>query len=312
MTGNIRVDTTRIFYVEKEKIIESGVDFCGTLWYKYILKAYCYLLASIGMISQRKVLTVMIYDLQKASILKRISAYVLDLILLVVLITAVALVLSSILGFNGWYQTVLDGYDKYESQFGISLSIDENEYNALPEAEKAVYDAAFAAISADAQLARARSMLINLALLIISFSILLAYLGLEFGVPLLFGNGQTMGKRVFGIAVMKRSGVKVNAISLFIRTVLGKFAIETMIPVLMILMMFVGTVGILGPMLVIGIWLVQLAMLITSNTNSLIHDALAQTVTVDMASQMIFGSESELLEYKKRCHEEMVRNQSYR
>lgn len=254
----------------------------------------------------------MIYDLQKASLLKRISAYILDVILLLVLITGVALVLSGILGFNGWYQTVTDGYDKYESQFGISLSIDQNAYNALPEAEKATYDAAFAAINADRELARACNMLVNLALLIITFSILLAYLGLEFVVPLLFGNGQTIGKRVFGIALMKRSGVKINAISLFIRTVLGKFAIETMIPVLMILMMFVGVVGILGPVLVIGIWLVQLAMLITSHNNALIHDALAQTVAVDMASQMIFGSESELLAYKKRCHEEMVRNQPYK
>ena len=253
----------------------------------------------------------MIYDLQKASILKRISAYVLDVILLVVLVTGVALVLSSILGFNGWYQKVIDGYDKYEKQFGISLSIDENAYNALPEAEKEVYDAAYAALSKDTQMAQASNMLINLTLLIVTFSILLAYLGLEFAVPLLFGNGQTVGKRIFGIAVMKRNGVKINAITLFTRTVLGKFAVETMIPVLMILMMFVGVVGILGPVLVIGILLIQLAMVITSRTNSLIHDALAQTVTVDMASQMIFGSESELLDYKKRCHEEMVRNQPY-
>lgn len=253
----------------------------------------------------------MIYDLQKASILKRITAYLLDLILLLVLITGVALLLSSLLGFDGWYQKVTDGYSHYEAQFGISLNISQEAYLALPEAERAVYDGAFAALNADADLVNAYNMLVNLTLLIITFSILLAYLGLELGVPLLFGNGQTIGKKVFGIGLMKRSGVKINAVSLFIRTVLGKFAIETMIPVLMILMMLMGSIGILGPVVVIGIWLVQLVMIIVSRYNGLIHDGLSQTVAVDISSQMIFGCEAELLAYKSRCHEEMVRNKPY-
>lgn len=254
----------------------------------------------------------MIYDLQKASILKRLSAYILDLILLLVLITGIAFVLSAVLNFNHWNQTVTDGYAQYETQFGVSLDITQDTYNALNAEEKAVYDAAFAALNADGELVRAYNMLVNVTLLIITFSILLAYLGLEFAVPLLFGNGQTVGKRVFGIALMKRSGVKVNAVSLFTRTILGKFAIETMIPVLMFLMMFLGAIGIVGPVVVIGIWLVQLVMLITSRTNSLIHDSLAQTVAVDLQSQMIFGSESELIAYKQRVHEEMVRSQPYK
>lgn len=254
----------------------------------------------------------MIYDLQKASLLKRFSAYILDLILLLVLTTGVAFVLSGILGFNGWYQTVTDGYAQYEERFGISLNITQDAYNAMQEAEQAVYDEAFAVLNADQELVHAYNMLVNVTLLIITFSILLAYLGLEFGVPLLFGNGQTVGKKVFGIALMKRNGVKINAISLFARTVLGKFAIETMIPVLMLLMMFMGAIGILGPVVVIGIWLVQLVMMITSPTNALIHDALSQTVAVDLSSQMIFGSELERIAYKQRVHEEVVRKQPYR
>ena len=35
-----------------------------------------------------------------------------------------------------------------------------------------------------------------------------------------------------------------------------------------------------------------------------IHDKLAGTVTVDLASQMIFDSPEALLEYKKRLHAE--------
>lgn len=253
----------------------------------------------------------MIYDLQKASVLKRVSAYILDAILLLVLITGVAFVLSAVLNYNSWNAKVTDSYAKYETQYGISLDITETDYAALPEAEREVYDAAFAALNADEEAVTAYNMLVNLTLIIVSFSILLAYLGLEFLVPMLFGNGQTVGKKVFGIALIKTNGVKINTVALFIRTLLGKFAIETMIPVLMILMMLMGSIGILGPVVVIGIWLVQLVMIITSRTNSLIHDALAHTVAVDLSSQMIFGSESELIAYKQRCHEEMVSKKPY-
>lgn len=253
----------------------------------------------------------MIYDLQKASLLKRVSAYILDVILLLVLVTGVAFVLSAVLNFNHWNQAVNDSYAKYEDQFGIRLDITQTDYEAMPPEEQAVYDAAFEALNADQEALRAYNMLVNITLTIVTLSILLAYLGLEFVVPLLFGNGQTVGKKVFGIGLIKNNGVKINAVSLFIRTVLGKFAIETMIPVLMIMMMLLGTIGILGPVIVIGIWLVQLVMLITSPTNSLIHDALSHTVAVDLSSQLIFGSESELIAYKQRCHEESARNKPY-
>ena len=110
---------------------------------------------------------------------------------------------------------------------------------------------------------------------------------------------------------MKTNGVKINTVSLFIRTVLGKFTVETMIPLLMVMMMLLGLIGILGPLIVFSIALVQIVMMITSKTNSPIHDAMAQTVAVDIHSQLIFGSEDQLWEYKKRAHEEMVRRQSY-
>ena len=67
----------------------------------------------------------MIYDLQKASIIKRLSAYILDMILLLVLTTGIAFVLSGVLNFNHWNQTVTDGYDRYETQFGVSLEKDK-------------------------------------------------------------------------------------------------------------------------------------------------------------------------------------------
>ena len=253
----------------------------------------------------------MIYDLQKASLLKRITAAILDMILICVLAVGVASVMSAVLNYDSHYQTLDACYEKYGQQFGVSMDITEEEFHALPETDQQKYLDAVAAMNADEEALRAYNMLIYQSLLIMTIAVFAAYLALEFFVPMLLGNGQTVGKKVFAIAVMKANGVKINPVSLFVRTVLGKFTIETMIPLLLIMMMFWDAIGIVGPIVILGIGILQIVLMVTSHTNSTIHDALAQTVAVDLHSQMIFGSESELMDYKKRVHEEAVRKQSY-
>lgn len=253
----------------------------------------------------------MFYDLQKASLLKRASAWLLDMILLCILVVGVASLMSGLLKYDSYYDTLNACKEKYEAQYGVSFEITEEDYKAKSPEEQAIYDEALAAMNADEDALKAYNMLINLSLVIVTISVLAACLVLEFAVPLLFGNGQTVGKKVFAIGVMKTSGVKVNTVSLFVRTVLGKFTIETMIPLLIVIMMLWGVIGIVGPMVILTIGIIQIIMMITSKTNSPIHDALAQTVAVDIQSQLIFGDEAQLWEYKKRAHEDMVRRQSY-
>ena len=184
-------------------------------------------------------------------------------------------------------------------------------YADLTEEEQARFEAANAALQKDTQALKAYNMVVNLSLTIVSLSILLSYLALEFAVPLLFGNGQTMGKKVFGIGLIRVDGVKISTFALFVRTVLGKYTVETMIPVLMAMMIFIGTIGILGPAIVLGLLILQVALIITSPTNSALHDHMAATVAVDLASQMIFATPEELVEYKKQVHAEQVKNQPY-
>ena len=120
-----------------------------------------------------------------------------------------------------------------------------------------------------------------------------------------------MGKKVFGIGLIRVDGVKISTFALFVRTVLGKYTVETMIPVLMVMMIFIGTIGILGPAIVLGLLILQVALIITSPTNSALHDHMAATVAVDLASQMIFATAEDLVEYKKQVHAEQVKNQPY-
>ncbi|MBE6542743.1 MAG: RDD family protein [Ruminococcaceae bacterium] len=254
----------------------------------------------------------MTYDLQKANMWKRISAYIFDMILLGILAVGIAVVLSFVLGYDSYYEMMDDAKVRYETEYGVELDITESEYNALSEDEKAAYDKANNAFSYDSDAVYAYNMIINLTLIILTFGILLSYIGLEIVVPALFGNGQTLGKKIFGIAVMKIEGVRINTVSLFIRTVLGKYTIETMIPVLIILMIFFGSIGVIGVIILGLILLLQIIMLIATQNNSAIHDVLANTVAVDFASQKIFDSEKDMIEYKKRLHAEDVSRAEYK
>ena len=91
-----------------------------------------------------------------------------------------------------------------------------------------------------------------------------------------------------------------SGVVLFIRTILGKYTFETMIPLIILTMIFWGSIGIVGPIILAVLLVVQLAVLAAVNTRPLIHDLLAGTVVVDFASQMIFETSEEMLAYKKK------------
>ena len=252
-------------------------------------------------------------DLQKASMLKRISAFILDVILLAVAITGFAFFLSAVTGYDSYNERLNEIEASYASEYGFeNLQKTQEEFEALAPEEQERYKLAADAYSKDTEANRAYGMIVNLTLVITSISILLGYLLLEFTVPLIFKNGQTLGKKIFGIALMRNDGVKINTVMLFVRTVLGKYTIETMVPVLVIIMTFFGSAGIIGLAVLLLIVILETVMLCTTKTRSCIHDILAYTVAVDMQSQMIFGSVEELLEYKKKLHAEVVADSDYK
>ena len=246
----------------------------------------------------------MICDLQKASVWKRISAYLFDGILLVILMVGFAFLLSTILGYDGYTAQLEALSQSYEARYGVEFDLSVEEYNALSETEKQTYDTALQAFSADAEVSYTYTMLFHLTLLITTFAILLAYLLWELLLPLLLGNGQTLGKKIFGLALVRVDCVKLSPLQLFIRTVLGKFTVETMIPVFLVIMLLFGILGPLGIAGILLLGLLQLGLFLATKNHSAIHDLLAGTVAVELSSQMIFASVEERIEYQKRLHAE--------
>lgn len=192
----------------------------------------------------------------------------------------------------------------------MDFDISEEDYEKLTDEELDIYKSAMDEFSKDKEANYVYNVLINLTFLIISISILISFIILEFILPLLFGNGQTLGKKIFGIAVMREDGVKISPVILFVRTILGKYAVETMLPVLIILMIYMGAMGTLGTIILFGILILQIVLLMATNTRSVLHDKLSHTVTVDYASQKIFDTVDDLIAYKQRIHAERVNSEN--
>lgn len=253
----------------------------------------------------------MMLDLQKASVLKRVSAFLLDIILLLILITGFAFVLSLATGYDGYNERLEAVEQAYEEKYGVSFDISEEEYNKMTEDQRKYFDEAYAEFAKDEDALYLYNMQFNLILMISTVSILLAYVVLELILPLVFKNGQTVGKKIFGIALMHTNGVRLSTLALFVRTVLGKFTLETMIPVYIFIMALFGTLGLTGTIMLLLILVLQIGVILITKTNSCIHDLLANTVAVDLSSQMIFDSVDAMNEYKKKIHAEQVKNADY-
>ncbi|MBE6920443.1 MAG: RDD family protein [Ruminococcaceae bacterium] len=233
------------------------------------------------------------YDIQRASMLKRIPAWVLDMILLLVVMTGFLVLWSRVFPVTPHVEEIDGIIAQYEQQYGGHWNIPAEEYEKMTDAEKEAAEKISLEISNalnqdEAALALLETVAINI-FAMLSLSVLCAYVILEFVIPLLLKNGQTLGKKCFGVALMRKDGVKVTPFMMFARTVLGKCTVETMIPLLSAVMLFVG-IG--GPLFFLGVavLLAQLIVPLATRNKTGIHDIMACTVAVDLSSQMIFDS----------------------
>jgi uncharacterized RDD family membrane protein YckC len=135
---------------------------------------------------------------------------------------------------------------------------------------------------------------------------LVTHLILFFAVPLFFKNGQTLGKKMFGLGVMRTNFTKLTSPILFARSIVGLYAMETMAPLLFTVMIFYGMLGGVGVITIGLIFALQILVMSVTKTNSSIHDLLADTVVIDFASQKIFDTEEELAAYKAAEQAELV------
>ena len=233
------------------------------------------------------------YDIQRASMLKRVPAWLLDIILLITVATGFLALWSQVFDVMPHVEKLSGIVEKYEAEYGGQLSMSVEEYEKLTAEEKLAADEISLeidkALNQDPEALKALETVATYIFAMLSLSILCAYVILELLIPLWLKNGQTLGKKCFGVALMRKDGIKVTPFMMFARTVLGKCTVETMIPLLSAVMLFVG-IG--GPLFFLGVavLLAQLIVPLATRNKTGIHDIMACTVAVDLSSQMIFDT----------------------
>ena len=155
--------------------------------------------------------------IQKASIAKRISAGLLDVIAVSIIATLCAWIISLATNYDGWNKKLEEAYAKYETQYGVTFRITEEEYNSKSRSDKENYDSAYKALIEDKEAMKSYSMVTNLMILTVSLGLFIAVLIWEFIVPLFLKDGRTVGSLIFGLAVLEIKGVRIPIISLLIR-----------------------------------------------------------------------------------------------
>lgn len=263
------------------------------------------------------------FTVQKSSLSKRIAAFLLDLILLTILAVGFAFLVSLVCNYDHYVDLSTEYYEEYsnyEATYGESLSasfglpFDEalehllkSDYASLSVADAAAFDAYHALTPVD-EVNYCYTMIYQLMMLMTTVGILFAYITLEFIVPLFFKNGQTIGKKIFGICLVRPDCVKINVMSLFVRTFLGKYTIGTMVPVFIVYLIIFAGIGPVGAFVLIGLLLLEIGLLLFTKNKTMIHDLMSGTVVVDYSTQSIFETEEAMIETKKRIHADKVEN----
>ena len=254
----------------------------------------------------------MFEDIQRANMWKRISAYLFDVIIIFIFMVGIAYLTSVVTSYDSYASAFEAREAKYEEEFGIDFDITKEIYEGLSDEEKAKYPADYTdrleqakiKLGSDSEAAYYYAMIMSLIVLIVSVSVILSFVIYEFAIPLFLGNGQTLGKKIFAVAVVRTDLVKVSGPVMFTRAMLGKCTVELLLPIVMIFSM-----GLVGTVCAVLICVLSLVLMIFTKNRTPIHDVLSHTVVVDISSQRIFESTEEMIEFKNRLHAEAVANE---
>ena len=246
----------------------------------------------------------MTISIQKANFWKRFSAWLVDTVAVFFVALGVFILACSIVGTDKLEQAYQNKIEPYrvavETEFSIDLDfINTEEYRKMEQADRTEYDTLYETakdalakkIEADQDAVALYNEWITQSITAAIVGLLTSHLLLNFCLPLILKNGQTLGKKTFGLAVMRTNGVKVGGTALFIRQFIGLFAIETMAVLYMCTLIPVGLITALL------VQVLQIGVMIKTETNSSIHDLLSDTVVIELASQQIFETEEERAQF---------------
>lgn len=236
-------------------------------------------------------------EFYKAKPIKRFAAYVIDMILLLAITFGVMVPMCSWLGYANSREELVPFYEKYSQEYGIDLQISGTEYDELSEKQKEAYDKAYDAMNQDKEALYVMNKILFTVLASAAAGFLVGYAILEVALPLIFKNGQTIGKKAMKLCVMHKDHVLVSPWQVIFRAILGKYFIGTLIPMVLLALPELKIWIISGSFILAIIAMTQAFIVLMSQANCGIHDKLFNTVVADFEQQYIFDTLEERRAY---------------
>lgn len=225
--------------------------------------------------------------IQSPSMTKRFSALLTDIFVFAILFLLTARLFSVLFGYDGGRHSLDAAYQAYADKYGISLNITEEEFEKLSDEKKELYYLADAEIAKDGELNALYKRVTLLGLSTLTASILLSCIITELIIPLVLKNGQTLGKKAFGIALTDKNSRKIKKSSLFIRAMLGKFLLGYLLLALCLYMMLFGIFTPFPSLILILVFFFNATLCLFTKNKVSLSDILSGTVVCDLECQII-------------------------
>lgn len=217
--------------------------------------------------------------------LKRAFAGAIDVLLIAILTVFIAMPMSSITGYKQSREDVETLFARLEKTYGVSFNLTPQEYQELTDEQYRRYDEAFAEFQSNEEDILTYNRMVQGSYLTVLGSILVAVLILELAIPLFLGDGQTLGKKMMGLVVIRMSGEQVDTLGIIARALLGKYLVEIAVPVFTVLAIYNGNSSGRSSFMIVGLFLAQAACMGLTRERRLIHDFLSGTRVVAAESE---------------------------
>lgn len=225
--------------------------------------------------------------------INRIAAFIIDAILLVILLTGI-LYLSSVVFHYDAHLAALES--EYIKEGFLVLNPETNKYEYLSETASN-YQVVLESIKNNKIIISEQNFLNSYTSQAPIACIAIVLFITEFIVPLFLGNGQTVGMKVFKIALISNNNIKISPLQLFARCLIGKIAILGVIPMFGVsFILFNPTGGLLGTLIIIVILIIQITAIMKNKNHAGIQDIIAQVYPVNYSETVIYRNKKELQE----------------
>ena len=256
-----------------------------------------------------------IYTPKTPKTIKRLAAWFIDIILIIVVATGIALLTSAIYGYDSYNNKC---YQK-EIEYGIYVEDPKGEFSFEDKTYTICYEvtgisdaeatARYEKLYQDVEYKEAYSKRSVGQVVITTCGIVASLTIFELIVPLILKHGRTIGMKFFDIGYVTDEGIDVGFKSVFIRFLFGKLVVGALIPYsgIMLALLMPTYYTIVGFVALFGVIGINILLLLTTPEKRGIHDYIAKCIPVDNSCQIYFKTLEELA--KAKAEEEKSKNE---